>query len=313
MNLNFKKKRENMFILIESISMAAYDLLKPKRNIRIVMTGLVVTLLWVALGWLFWPVLYGVSSYIIDLLPFKMLKSDGAYIFISIIWLLGMLVTFSFIMMFFGEFFARNMREKNHNRLLPLVIAGISLVWILIIYFGFDQLYATFERVLKTLPFNFTEESVAAVMSVYLLYNGLIVTMVALSSMRSKYILEVLRIEQYPAKNLIGSAGKTFKSTFRNIMTFSVASLVSFPLLFIPVVNIIVQFSLWVWLYKDMFSHDVCELYCSEQDQKSTNHRWAFWTISSISAVMSFIPFLNFFAPYFTEMAMLHLVMKAKD
>ncbi len=302
-----------MFILIESISMAAYDLLKPKRNIRIVMTGLAVTLLWVALGWLFWPVLYGVSSYIIDLLPFKMLKSDGAYIFISIVWLLGTLVTFSFVMMFFGEIFTRNTKEKNHNRLLPLVIASISLVWTLIIYFGFDQLYATFERVLKTLPFNFTEESVAAVMSVYLLYNGLIVTMVALSSMRSKYILEVLRIEQYPAKNLIGSAGKTFKSTFRNIMTFSVASLVSFPLLFIPVLNIVVQFSLWVWLYKNMFSRDVCGLYCSEQDQQSAKHRGAFWTISSISAVVSFLPFLNFFAPYFAEIAMFHLVMKTKD
>ena len=120
-------------------------------------------------------------------------------------------------------------------------------------------------------------------------------------------------MEQYPDKELIGSAGNTFKSTFKNIMIFSVASLVSFPLLFIPVLNIVVQFSLWVWLYKDMFSRDVCELYCSEQEKEGAkSHQWAFWTISSVSSVMSFLPFINFFAPYFAEISMLHLVMKKK-
>ena len=303
-----------MFALTEAISMAMYDLLKSKLNFRIVMTGVVVTLVWFVLGWLSWSVLYGISANIMSLLPFKMLKSDGAYIFISIIWLLGTLVTFSLLMMFFGELFARNIKEKGHTRFLPLVITGISLVWLLIVYFGFNNLYGAFEHILRSLPFEYTDDSVAAVMSVYLLYNGLIVTMAALASLRSKYILEELRTEQYPSEKLLGSAGETFKSTLRIILIFSGVSILTFPLLFIPLLNIIVQFSLWIWLYKDMFSKDVCALYCNEEEQRGVkNHKWEFWVISSIASVMSFLPFINFFAPYFAEIAMFHFVMKTKD
>ena len=303
-----------MFALVKAISMAMYDLLKSKINFRIVMTGAAMTLLWFVLGWLSWPVLYGISTNIMSLLPFKMLKSDGAYIFISIVWLLGTLVTFSLMMMLFGELFARNIEEKGHNRFLPLMIAGISLVWAFIVYFGFDTLYSAFEHIIRSLPFNYTDNSVAAVMSVYLLYSGLVVTMAALASLRSKYILENLRVEQYPSEKLLGSAGKTFKSTTRIILIFSGVSLLTFPLLFIPALNIIIQFSLWIWLYKSMFSKDVCELYCDEESQTGEKiHRWEFWAVSSISSVMSFIPFINFFAPYFAEIAMFHFVMKTKD
>lgn len=303
-----------MFALTEAISMAMYDLLKSKLNFRIVMTGVVVTLVWFVLGWLSWSLLYGVSANIMSLLPFKMLKSDGAYIFISIVWLLGTLVTFSLLMMFFGELFARNIKEKGHTRFLPLVITGISLLWLLIVYFGFNNLYGAFEHILRSLPFEYTDDSVAAVMSIYLLYNGLIVTMAALASLRSKYILEELRAEQYPSEELLGSAGETFKSTLRIILIFSGVSILTFPLLFIPVLNIIVQFSLWIWLYKDMFSRDVCALYCNEDEQGGVkNHKWEFWVISSIASVMSFLPFINFFSPYFTEIAMFHFVMKTKD
>jgi len=303
-----------MFALTEAISMAMYDLLKSKLNFRIVITGVVVTLVWFVLGWLSWSVLYGISANIMSLLPFKMLKSDGAYIFISIIWILGTLVTFSLLMMFFGELFARNIKEKGHTRFLPLVITGISLVWLLIVYFGFGTLYGAFEHILKSLPFNYTDDSVAAVMSVYLLYNGLIVTMAALASLRSKYILEDLRAEQYPSEKLLGSARETFTSTLRIILIFSGVSILTFPLLFIPILNIIVQFSLWIWLYKNMFNKDVCALYCNEEEQRGVkNHKWEFWAISSISSVMSFLPFINFFAPYFAEIAMFHFVMKTKD
>jgi len=308
------EREEKMFALVKAISMAMYDLLKSKINFRIVMTGAVVTLLWFIVGWLSWPVLYGVSANIMSLLPFKMLKSDGAYIFISIIWLLGTLTTFSLMMMFFGELFARNVEEKGHNRFLPLMIAVISLLWALIVYFGFHSLYGAFEQILRSLPFEYTDDSVAAVMSVYLLYNGLIVTMAALASLRSKYILEDLRAEKYPSEKLQGSAEDTFKSTLKDILIFSGVSILSFPLLFIPVLNIIVQFSLWIWLYKNLFSRDVCELYCDEESQTGDkSYGWEFWAISSISSVMSFIPFINFFAPYFAQISMFHFVMKRKD
>jgi hypothetical protein len=304
-----------MFNLIEAISDAIYDLLKWKRNVKIVTTGIVVTLVWVVLGWLLWPLLYGLSSSMMSLLPFAMLRSDGAYVFIALIWALGTMVTFALTMMFFGEFFARKVSGEKYTRFLPLLITGISLFWAVIVSLMFDKLYIIFVKILTSLPFEFTEDSVAALIVLYLLYNGVVVTIVAVTSLRSKSILEPIREISYPEQSLAGGFSATIGATLRDIAIYLVILIIIFPLLFIPVLNIVVQLGLYVWLYKDIFKRDICELYCteSEKQEKEKEHMWAPWVVAIVASVMSFIPFINFFAPPFGEIAAFHYVMKVKE
>ena len=304
-----------MFNLIEAVSDAMYDLLRWRLNVKTVMIGVVISLLWALVGWLLWPFLYGLSSSVMNLLPFAMLRSDGAYIFIALIWALGTMVTFALTMMFFGEFFARKVSGEKYTRFLPLLITGISLFWILLVSLMFDKLYMIFVRILTSLPFEFTEDSVAGLIVLYLLYNGIIVSMVTVASLRSKFILEPIRKEKYPSESLVGGMTGTIGATLRDVAIYLVILIIVFPLLFIPVLNIVIQLALYIWLYKDIFKRDVCELYCSESEkqERKKEHRWAPWVVATVASLMSFIPFINFFAPAFGEIAAFHYVMKVKE
>jgi len=302
-------------IMMESISEAMYDLLRWKLNMRIVVTGVITTLLWAVIGWALWPLLYGISSWIMNLLPFAMLRSDGAYIFISLVWAIGTMVSFAIIMMFFGEFFAREVPGKKYTSFLPLLITGIALFWGLVIYLFFGRLYELFVRILTSLPFEFTEKGVAGLIALYMIYSGIIVTMVIITSLRGKYILEPIRKEKYPNEKLEGSLISTVGATVKGVAIFAGLSILAFPLFFIPVINIIVQAALYIWLYKDVFRRDVCALYCTEEERNSRGkeHRGAHWIVAIIASLMSFIPFVNFFAPPFGEIAAFHYVMKVKE
>ena len=300
---------------MESISEAMNDLLNWKLNVRIVVTGVVTTLLWAVIGWVIWPLVYGISSEIMNLLPFAILRSDGAYIFISLVWAIGTMVTFAVIMMFFGEFFAKRVPSKKYTTFLPLLITGIALFWGLVIYLFFDRLYEVFVRILTSLPFEFTEKGVAGLIALYMIYNGIVVTMVFITSLRSEYILEPIRKREYPDEKLEGDLIGTVGATIKGVAIFIGLSVLAFPLFFIPVINIAVQAALYIWLYKDVFRRDVCALYCTEEERnnREKEHRWAHWIVAMIASLMSFIPFVNFFAPPFGEIAAFQYVMKVKE
>jgi len=304
-----------MFKMMEAISDTMYEMMSWKVNVKIVMTGVLVTLGWILLSWLFWPYVYGLSEKVMDILPFAILRSDGAYFFIAMTWAVATMVTFALTMMFFGEVFARKVTKEGYTRFLPLLILGISGFWAVVIYAMFDKLYAVFVRILTSLPFEFTEKGVAGLIALYLIYNGVVVTMVAVTSFRSKYILEPIRKKRYPDEALVGSAVSTIGATLRDILIFTGISIVAFPLLFLPAINILIQLSLYVWLYKDIFKRDVCELYCteSEKQERKREHMLAPWVVATIASLMSFIPFINFFAPPFGEIAAFHYVMKVKE
>ena len=303
-----------MFQLLEAIPEAIYDLIKWKLNLKIVIKGVVISLVWLLLGWLMWPFLYGMASKVMDFLPFAILRSDGAYFFIAMVWALGTMVTFALVMMFFGEVFARKVSGESYNRFLPLLVIAVSLLWAAIVFLMFDKLYAVFLRILTTLPFDFTEKGVAGIIVLYVLYNGIVLTLVALSGLQSRGTLEILRKEKYPSEAILGEREDVFISTMKDIGIFVGISIVAFPLLFIPILNILIQFGLYIWLYRDVFKRDVCALYCNEGEKNALKQcKWEPWVISVIASLMSFIPFINFFAPYFGEVATFHFVMKTKD
>ena len=303
-----------MFYLLESVSEAVYDLIRWKLNFKIIVTGVVISAIWALLGWLMWPFLYGMASHVLTFLPFAMLRSDGAYFFIAMVWALGTMVTFALVMMFFGEFFAKKIKAEYYTRFLPMLIVGITLLWAFIVFAMFDKLYAIFLRIFTTLPFEYTEEGVAAIIVLYLLYNGIVVTLAAVSGVQIKSNLESLRAEKYADESVLGDKQATALETAKDIGIFIVASIVLFPLLFIPVINMLVQLGLYIWLFKDLFGRDVCALYCNQEEENVVKkYKAESWMVAILASLMSFIPFVNFFAPYFGEVATFHFVMKVKD
>ena len=100
---------------------------------------------------------------------------------------------------------------------------------------------------------------------------------------------------------------KTFKYTLKDTGIFIAASIIAFPLLFVPVVNFIVQIALWVWLIKDTFAYDTASLFVKDlTKEKLKEHQLAIWGISTLGALFNFIPIFNIFGPYFSELSMFY-------
>jgi len=77
--------------------------------------------------------------------------------------------------------------------------------------------------------------------------------------------------------------------------------------LFIPILNILIQIALWIWLIKDTISYDAAALSFEKVDSEAhQKHKIAIWFISLFTALFNFIPILNIFGPYFGEIAMFH-------
>ena len=104
-------------------------------------------------------------------------------------------------------------------------------------------------------------------------------------------------------KHIFSSLGYTIKDSLLYILL----SIIAFPLLFIPLINIFTQIALWMWLTKDTVSYDALSLSVEKVDKADIKtHRTAVWFISFVSTLFNFVPILNLFGPYFGEIAMFH-------
>jgi uncharacterized protein involved in cysteine biosynthesis len=107
---------------------------------------------------------------------------------------------------------------------------------------------------------------------------------------------------------------KNIKQTLKDTAIFLLASIVSFPLLFVPVLNFIILVGLWIWLMKNTLAYDVSAFVFGKIDkEKLKEYKKGLWAITFLGSLFNFIPILNVFAPYFTELTMFYYLKEKKD
>lgn len=271
-------------------------------------SGFLVTILWVGIGIVLWGDLIGLSSRILELVPFSMVRSNGAWMLSSFLWLQLVLLTFALIFAFFGNIILRTVSKEKYTSFSLLVIAGSALFWGAVWFFKGGYIYQKFLALLTWLPFETVEKGIAFLIGFYLIYNAIIVTMLFLTSLFSEPLIASMEKRHFPEDevrrdHVFSSMGYTIKDS----IVFSAASLIALPLLFVPVLNIIVQIALWMWLIKDTMSYDAAALvYKKVEKEKISEHRLALWNISFVTALFNFVPLLNLFGPFFGEITIFH-------
>ncbi|OQX60007.1 MAG: hypothetical protein B5M52_01590 [Helicobacteraceae bacterium 4484_230] len=277
-------------------------------------SGLIITVIWAGIGAIIWDSLIGFSSRILELIPFSMIRSNGAWMLSSFLWLQLVLLTFAMIFAFFGNIVLRSVTKEKYTSFSLLTIAGSALFWGIVWIFKEEYVYQQFLKLLTWLPFETVEKGIAFLIGFYLIYNAVVVTMVFVTSLFSEPL--ITSVEQRHFKedevcrdHIFSSVGYTVKDS----IIFIIVSLIAFPLLFIPVLNIIVQIALWMWLIKDTMSYDAAALvYEKVEKEKIKQHRFALWSISFVTALFNFVPLLNLFGSYFGEIAMFHYLKSLK-
>jgi len=272
------------------------------------LSGFLVTVVWVGVGFYFWDGLVALSSRILELVPFSMVRSNGAWMLSTFLWMQLVLLTFALVFAFFGNIILRSVSKEKYTSFSLIVVGGAAIFWAVVWYFKGDYIYHQFLKLLTWLPFETIEKGVAFLIGFYLIYNAIIVTLLFVASIFSEPLLVSVEERHFKEDDVVRDhvfrvVGYTIKDSF----IFLLVSLIALPLLFIPVLNIFVQIALWIWLVKDTMTYDAAALCYEKVDQEALKeHKTALWFISLMTALFNFIPVLHLFGPYFGEISMFH-------
>ncbi len=272
------------------------------------LSGAIVSALWGVIGYLFWGQIVSFGSYILELVPFSMVRSNGAWMLSSFLWFQLVLLSFALIFAFFGNLILRSVSKERYTYFSVLVALLSAVFWGVVWFFKGDYIYHEFLKLLTWLPFETIEKGIGYFIGFYLIYSAIVVSMVFVVSLFSKPILKGVEKRHFSDDKVVKD--HTFKSigyTVRDSLIYLVVSLVIFPLIFVPVVNFFVLIALWVWLVKDTFRYDAASMLFEDVDkEKLKEHSLATWVISFITALFNFVPVLNLFGPFFGEISMFH-------
>jgi hypothetical protein len=277
--------------------------------------GMAVTLVWVFIAYSSWDILISLSSSTLSFLPFSMLRSNGAWMLSTLLWLQLVLVTFALLFGFFGNMMLEKMDKAKYASFSLWIGILSALLWTLVWFFNGDAIYAGFLKLLTWLPFETIEKGISYLIAFYLVYSAIIVTLIFVTSLSSLFFLKKLRNKHFPYDGMNDNYElQTVKKTLRDTLIFLLASLVSFPLLFVPVINFLILVLLWIWLMKDTISSDTALFVFGEgYQEKKEEYKGALWALSFVGSLFNFIPILNLFGPYFTQSAMYYYLNEKRN
>lgn len=271
-------------------------------------SGIGVFALWIGIGAIFWDNLIAFSSHILELVPFSMVRSNGAWMLSTFLWLQVVILTFALIFAFFGNIILRTVSKEKYTSFSLYLAIGSALFWAVIWFFEGGYIYDQFLKLLTWLPFQTVEKGIAFLIGFYFIYNAIVVSMVFINSLFSKALISSIEERHFKEDEVIRD--HTFSSmeyTIKDSIAFILISVLAFPLLFIPIINIMVQIALWMWLVKDTMSYDAASLsYKKVEKEEIKKHKVAVWFISFVTVLFNFLPVLNIFGPLFGETAMYH-------
>jgi len=269
--------------------------------------GIVSILIWGIIGMLFWDNLIALSTKILELIPFSMVRSNGAWILSAFIWFQLVLISFAIIYALFGNFILQKISKEKFSKFAFYTIFISALFWGVVWFFANNYIYNQLLKLFTWLPFETVEKGVGALIALYIIYNAIIITILFFASIFSEPLVASI-YNSVKKENIF----KSIKWTIKDTLIFIAISMVTFPLLFMPVLNILVQLLLWIWLFKDTISMDA--LYLSGRNKNILKeHKVAIYAIMTFAVILNFLPLFNIFAPFFAEIAMFNYLKNIKE
>ena len=294
--------------ITESILFGFKEILNYHTMKLVLLIGVIVTLAWSLIGYFLWDELVGISSSVIDLVPFSMIRSNSAWMLASLVWLILVITTFSLILIFFGNIILEKVSKEKYSSFSLSIVFGSAFFWGIIGFFNAGTLHVKLSQLLNWLPFETVEYSMAYLLAFYFIYSGIIVTMLLATSFFSESLLTQVSRKHFPYDDLLEEDEiKTSENRLKDLGIYTIVSILSFPLLFIPLLNFILQVGLWIWLIKDTFVKDSAALLISqEKGEKLKEYKKGFFIISGVTALFNFLPLFNLFGPFFGEISMFY-------
>ena len=191
---------------------------------------------------------------------------------------------------------------------------GSIFLWVVILWASWD-LYSSFIALyIQKIPlvgdWEWVQSGGSFFIALVVAYMLIIITISAFTSIFSEPLLKKLAKKHYPTIEANGSPNvtKSLLLTLKASVIFLLVFLVSFPLLFIPVLGQIWMLWLWGILIKEPTAYDVSSLFKSEQNSFNVKAK-STGVLAMFASLFNYIPLLNIFAPVFAQILFLHTIL----
>ncbi len=282
---------------------------------EVLVTGLPLMLVWLAIAWAVWEPLLRLSTWVISWVPFTIVKINGALLILFLIWALAVMVSYAFVTAMIAPVFFRKMkRGYYYYSFTALLLFAAGWAWFILANWGTFK-SAIADKLLVWLPFQTVAEGSAMLLNFYILYGLYILSLFLVLSLYRKDFLATIQEINYPEYKPSNSTPKTrhISVALRDALLFIILTVVLFPLLVVPIVNVLIQLFLWAWLYRDATFRGTCRLYCSEEEYaKLKRERIIIWSAAFFASLLNFVPIINMFTPFALQLVLFHWIMAQK-
>jgi len=95
----------------------------------ILLSGTIVTLVWLGIGVALWDSIIALTSKVVEMVPFSMVRSNGAWMLSTFVWFQLTLVTFALIFAFFGNLILRKISKEKYTIFSLMILFGSGVFW----------------------------------------------------------------------------------------------------------------------------------------------------------------------------------------
>ena len=292
-----------------SLILSIQDLEKNEIQKKSIVNGISWLILWAFIILFTW---HGMTSFTEKLLlwiPFTFIKYSGSYIIFTLLWIQAILITIGIIFYIFNKLIEKHL-EKTHSHYFTLILGSIIIVLYTLLFFYYkNSLLLYISHFIKILPFQSVEELISIFLAVLFYYMLFSVSISLTFTFQIIDVLKKLSSEQYPKINPQNiQKNKILFFTIRDLFLFIMISIICYPLLLIPVINIITMIFLWTYVIKDSYYHTIKDLFNLDDLNKKEQYLLAFF-----SAILNFIPLINIYAPAFGILLFYHYMLEKRE
>jgi hypothetical protein len=187
------------------------------------------------------------------------------------------------------------------------------LFWGIVFYFFSDNIVNLVYSYISYLPFgesinNILSSVGSTIVLMFLYYEAVILSIGVFSSFFVDKITKRINEKYYNLPVKETSLIEGIWVSLKGVLNFLIFFILTFYLLFIPVVNIFYQVFLWSFAIKKPLVFDSSALFCDYKEFEKQNNL-KIWSLIFVTSFIYFIPLLSFFGYTLQLIIMTHYVL----
>ena len=167
---------------------------------------------------------------------------------------------------------------------------------------------------LSWIPWEWLQTTGASIATIAIAYMLFILVLSVITSLMVEPLLKKLAKKHYPDIPVIGTANisTSILLSLKSGLMFLLLFLLTFPVMFIPLIGAVWMLWLWSILLKAPTIYDVSSLFLSDKKEIKQRTKKSTFT-AMIAAGFNYIPVLNIFAPVFAQILFLHQILGKEE